>query len=125
MDILTACKRFPRALLAGMSSVTTGVGRAFKISEVHLGRCQLCGNMRLIKAVAFYRNVGMLFSRQTIKIQGDMCKSCVHKHFWEYTLKNLLLGPWGLISVIATPIYGVMNIGSYAIALFKLRDALE
>jgi hypothetical protein len=88
-------------------------------------RCQSCGAMRQTQYVAFYRNIGMLFARRTITVQGDMCKSCVHRFFWEFTAKNILLGPWGVISMIVTPIYLIQNTGSYLVALYKLRDAPE
>jgi hypothetical protein len=90
-----------------------------------MGRCQVCGNMRATQNVTYHRNVGMLIMRRTIKIQGDMCKTCVNKLYWEFLGKNLLLGPWGVISLIVTPIYIIMNTVSYLGALYKLRDAPE
>jgi hypothetical protein len=81
--------------------------------------------MRQTKYVAFHRNVGMLFARQVHSIKVKMCRSCVHKTLWEYTFKNLLLGWWGIISVIVTPIYFVMNVYVYLTALYKLRHAVE
>src|ERR1700681_3657120 len=84
MEILTAAKRFPRAVVAGFSAVFRGVGHSIKPSEVTKQRCQLCGNMRMTKFVAFYRNVGMLFRRQTYTIMGNLCKTCVHKQFWKF-----------------------------------------
>ena len=81
--------------------------------------------MRQTKYVAFYRNVGMLIQRRTHSVKANMCRSCVNKSFWEYTYKNLLFGWWGMISVIATPIYFVMNLFVYLTALYKLRNALE
>lgn len=90
-----------------------------------LGRCQLCGSMRQTSQVTYQRNIGMLLARQTRTIRANMCKSCVHKHYWEFTGKNLLLGPWGTISLIVTPIYLVTNTVSYVSALHKLRGAIE
>jgi hypothetical protein len=81
--------------------------------------------MRPTKSVTFRRNVGMLFARRTYTIQGDLCRSCLHKSFWEFTGKNLLLGPWGTISLVVTPIYLIANTSTYASALYKLRDAIE
>jgi hypothetical protein len=89
------------------------------------GRCQICGNMRQTKYVTFYRNVGMLFARRTYTINGNLCRSCIHKRFWEFTGKNILLGPWGTISLIVTPLYLVQNTGIYIAAMYKLRDAIE
>jgi hypothetical protein len=39
--------------------------------------------------------------------------------------KNLLLGPWGIISAIVTPIYRVTNTVTYVSPTPKLRGALE
>lgn len=90
-----------------------------------LGRCQVCGSMRQTSDVTYQRNIGMLVVRQTRTIRANMCKSCVHKHYWEFTGKNLLFGPWGTFSLIITPIYLVTNTVSYVSALHKLRGALE
>lgn len=90
-----------------------------------IGSCQVCGNMRHTRSVAFYRNVGMLLMRRTYTVKGELCRPCIHKYFWEFTGKNILLGPWGTISLIVTPIYLVQNTGQYLTALYKLRDVPE
>jgi hypothetical protein len=90
-----------------------------------IGRCQICGNMRQTALVKYQHNIGMLVARQTRYIQGQMCKTCVSKKFWEFTGKNLLLGPWGMISLVLTPVYFVTNIVAYAGASRKLSGAVE
>jgi hypothetical protein len=90
-----------------------------------IGKCQLCGSVRQTSQVKFQRNIGMLVARQTRSIQANMCKSCVHKNYWDFTGKNLLFGPWGTISLIVTPIYLVTNTVSYVSALHQLRGAIE
>ena len=90
-----------------------------------IGRCQVCGNMRQTALVRYQHNIGMLVVRQTRYIQGNMCKTCVTKKFWEYSGKNLLLGPWGIISLVLTPVYLVTNIIAYASASRKLSGAVE
>jgi hypothetical protein len=123
MGILTAAKRFPSAVVAGFSAVFQGVGRATKPSGVTMQRCQSCGEMRMTKFVAFYRNVGMLFRRQTYTIMGSLCESCVHKHFWKFEALDVVLGPWGMLSAIVAPIYFVQNIFSYIVALYQFERA--
>jgi hypothetical protein len=81
--------------------------------------------MRQAKNVTFYRNVGMLVVRRTYQVHADLCRSCIHKRFWEFTGKNLLLGPWGMISLLVTPFYLLQNTVVYMSALYKLRDAIE
>ncbi len=90
-----------------------------------LGHCQFCGQMRQTSPVTFQRNIGMLVMRQTKSLKGNLCKTCVKKNFWDFTAKNLLLGPWGMISIIVTPIYLVTNTVSYVSALQKLSGAVE
>ena len=111
--------------MSGVSTAFRGVGRGLAPTAVVTANCQVCGSMRETKYVAFHRNVGMLFQRQTYSIKLNMCRSCIHKTFWEYTFKNLVLGWWGLISVVVTPIYFVMNLFVYVTALYKLRHAIE
>ena len=90
-----------------------------------IGRCQVCGNMRATALAKFDRNIGMIILRQVRSIQGNMCKTCLSKKFWEFTGLNLLLGPWGVISLIMTPIFLITNTVSYVSASRKLRDAVE
>jgi hypothetical protein len=123
MGIIAAAKRFPSAVVAGFSAVLRGVGRATKPSEVTMQHCQSCGEMRKTKFVAFYRNVGMLFRRQTYTIMGNLCEGCVHKQFWKFEALDVVLGPWGMLSAIVAPIYFVQNIFSYFAALYKFEQA--
>lgn len=89
------------------------------------GQCQSCGNMRQTAPVTFHRNIGMLVARQTRRLQGNLCKACVKKNYWDFTAKNILFGPWGMISLVVTPIYLVTNTVSYVSALQKLSGAIE
>jgi len=102
------------------------VNPAANINNSHaIGRCQVCGSMRQTSQVTFHRNVGMLIARQTFKLQGSMCKTCLSKKYWEFQGKGLLLGPWGMISLVVTPIYLISNTVSYVAASRKLRNAVE
>jgi hypothetical protein len=93
--------------------------------SVDVARCQRCGNMRPTARVSFHRNVGMLLMRRSYKIEGNLCKGCVRKHFREFTVKNLMLGWWGTISMIITPIYAIQNVASYISAMRDLRGTSE
>jgi hypothetical protein len=90
-----------------------------------IGRCQLCGSTRLTAHVKFERNIGMLVLRQTRRLQASLCRTCVDQQYRDFQLKNLLLGPWGMISLVITPIYLVTNTVSYATARRELADAVE
>jgi hypothetical protein len=90
-----------------------------------MGRCQVCGNMRQTNEVKSHHNIGMIVLRQTRSIQGNMCKTCMGSKYWEFMGKNLLLGPWGIISVIVTPIYMVTNTATCWSGARKLSGAVE
>ena len=90
-----------------------------------MGECQLCGNMRQTSQVKFHHNIGMIVLRQTRTIQASMCKTCMRGKYWEFMGKNLLLGPWGVISAIVTPIYMVTNTVTYVSGTRKLSGAVE
>ena len=94
-------------------------------AELQMQRCQSCGNLRAIAPITLRRNVGMLFARQTHTLKGNMCKTCINKQFWIFQGKNLAFGPWGMISLIATPIYFFTNLYAFAVARHKLRGAVE
>lgn len=79
--------------------------------------CQVCGVSAPTKKVAFYENVGALFVRFHRSIEGRLCKSCVHGHFWRMTGKTLFLGWWGTISLIVTPFILLNNVGRYLFCL--------
>ena len=87
--------------------------------------CQLCGMLRQTIRVSFARNIGMLVMHREKKITANMCKTCLKKNLWVYTDKNLLFGPWGVVSLLLTPIYLVTNTVSYISALQKLKGAVE
>jgi len=49
----------------------------------------------------------------------------VDKQFWDFQAKNLLFGPWGMISLILTPVYLVANTVAYTSAKRALSSAVE
>jgi len=79
--------------------------------------CQACGIEAPTRYVAFYQNIGALVIRFSRSAEGNFCKSCIHSTFWEFTLKSLFLGWWGLISLIITPFFILNNIVRYLSSL--------
>jgi hypothetical protein len=79
--------------------------------------CQICGVQAPTKYNEFYANIGMLFARQQKEIKAEMCRNCTDKYFWKFTLTNLFLGWWGIISFFATCGYMVNNIFRYIFTL--------
>lgn len=79
--------------------------------------CQLCGNHAPTKYVTFYQNIGALVIRFHRKLAGCLCKSCIHKSFWKMTLITLAVGWLGVISLIVAPIFIILNLANYVLAL--------
>lgn len=75
--------------------------------------CQACGVDAPTKYVSFHQNIGILVMRFYEGVEGNLCRSCVNGYFWRYTLVNLTIGWWGLISLIITPFFVLNNIFYY------------
>jgi len=88
-----------------------------EIDEDKLDSCQSCGTKSPVKYNEFYANIGMLVARRQLSIKGNLCKDCINKYFWQYTLINLFLGWWGLISFFATIVFMVNNIFRYIFSI--------
>ena len=79
--------------------------------------CESCGVEAPTKYVIFYQNIGALLMRFTKRIEGNLCKSCIHKYFWGFTLITLILGWWGVVSFLTTLFYIPNNIIRYLFSL--------
>lgn len=79
--------------------------------------CQDCGVEAQTKHVSFHQNIGALVMRFPKSVEGRLCKSCIHKHFWKMSGTTLFLGWWGTISFIVTPFFLLNNIGRYLFCL--------
>lgn len=64
--------------------------------------CQTCGREAPTRYTELYQNIGILIMRFNKSIKGDLCKDCINKFFWEYTLITFFLGWWGIISFFST-----------------------
>jgi uncharacterized membrane protein YvbJ len=93
-----------------------------QVGNPSLTVCQTCGAYAPVKYVEFYQNIGMLFRRQQRSIKGKLCKNCINKYFRKFTIVNLTLGWWGMISFFATVIFLVNNTFRYlaAVSLKKI-----
>lgn len=75
--------------------------------------CQTCGIEAPTRYVSFQQNIGALIMRFAKTIEGNLCKRCLHKHFWECSLTTFFLGWWGTISLLLTPIFLLNNLFYY------------
>ena len=79
--------------------------------------CQACGVEAPVKYVEFRQNIGALVMRFSKEVKGNLCKSCIHSHFWSMTLINLSIGWLGTISIVLAPVFSIINIVQYLSAL--------
>jgi hypothetical protein len=77
-----------------------------------MGSCDFCGARGPVTQVHYRQNTGMLVMRQSKEWAGNACRECGMSWFWKTMLHNLFLGWWGMISLIVTPIFILMNLGS-------------
>jgi Pyruvate/2-oxoacid:ferredoxin oxidoreductase delta subunit len=104
-----------KVLPATDSSQNTNVTQVATTSKI--SRCQLCGIYAPTRYVEFYQNIGALVRRYSRSIKGDLCKDCINRVFWRFTLTDLTLGWWGMVSVCVTPFYVINNVGRYIMSL--------
>lgn len=81
--------------------------------------CQTCGAAEPTSCVTFYHNIGAVVVRVSGCVEGDLCRSCVHRYFWTYTAINCCLGWWGVISFFITPFFLLYNVIEYLRCLFE------
>ena len=72
--------------------------------------CQSCGLSCDTKYVEFYENLGLVILRYHRSATGNFCKSCIDYYFWTFTGRTMLLGWWGVISLILTPFILLNNL---------------
>lgn len=74
--------------------------------------------------MTFRQNTGMLVMRQTREWAGCACRACGKSLFYKTSLHTLILGWWGTISMILTPIILVMNVWN-VIRVLRLPTAVQ
>jgi hypothetical protein len=72
--------------------------------------CDACQRPALTRHVTFRQNIGALVVRFPKTVQGNLCEACIQSVFISTTLTTLVLGWWGLISMIVTPFILVGNV---------------
>src|SRR6185295_6268868 len=80
-------------------------------------QCQVCGAFGPTKKVLFIQHIGAIILMFNKHISGYMCRKCIDKYFWEYTLMTLFLGWWGMVSLFLTPCFLIFNTIRYLMTL--------
>jgi hypothetical protein len=79
-------------------------------------RCQKCNSPGELMNVTFRQNVGAVVVRFSKELKGDLCAPCIRSTFWSCTLLTLVVGWWGMISFVVTPIFLIGNLVNLASA---------
>ncbi len=88
---------------------------------IAMARCQTCGRRCTTQWVSIRQNIGLVYSRRTRTIEGELCRDCIRKYCLKYTAVNLVGGWWGVISFFVTPVFIVGNIYEYC-RTFGMKD---
>lgn len=108
------CKFCGKKVIANNYQADGSVDLYFKKRD---NSCQVCGAYAPVKYAKFHQNIGMLLMRNSQEIEGQMCKKCINKIFWKYTLITLAIGWLGAISLIVAPLFIISNIYYYISSL--------
>lgn len=84
--------------------------------------CDTCGAHAPTKYIELYQNIGMLVLRTSKNVKGDLCKRCINRYFWEFTLVTAIVGWWGMISMVVTPLFLANNIFRFCTTLRMPRE---
>ncbi len=78
--------------------------------------CQNCGIDAPTQQVSLNQNIGLVVFRLSESTEGQLCRRCISHTFQRYTLVNLTLGWWGILSFFLTPIFLFSNFVQYRAA---------
>jgi hypothetical protein len=92
-----------------------------QLGELHVARhlaemaatgCRVCGRLPA-EEVSYRANAGFILWRQVYGFEGPLCRSCGKGMFREFQARNIVRGPWGLISILAAAWYLLSNLVAY------------
>lgn len=97
------------------------IGSVDKYFQMRDNSCEICGAYEPTDYVDLNQNVGMIVMRTHKNIKGKLCKTCINKIFWKFTLTTLFIGWLGVISFLASIVYIIGNLFYYVRSLIRLR----
>ncbi|MDP2931877.1 MAG: hypothetical protein Q8O05_05190 [Chloroflexota bacterium] len=62
--------------------------------------CDFCYVEAPTKYITLHQTIGVVFMWSRRKQKANLCRSCLNKHFWEFTLTSLFLGWWSPPSLV-------------------------
>lgn len=120
-QILTSQEELRSACQVSVAQQLPSIGvecDAFRLEEVsqpYRAPCARCGSETAKTAYGvFRRNISLFFVRFTASREGNLCVPCALKVAIGYNATMLVVGWWGYIGAILTPIYSVQNLYNLA-----------
>jgi len=103
--------------LVGLAAVAVAVALARRLraasGKVRRSACEACGVYGPVQHATYHQNTGMLAMRRHRQAGGAFCRRCHFRIFWRLTLHTAVLGWWGMISFVLTPLFLLNNIGLF------------
>jgi hypothetical protein len=103
--------------LIALAAVVVAVAIARRLrtasGKVRRAACEACGTYGPVQQATYHQNTGMLFMRQHKQAGGAFCRRCHFRIFWRLTLHTAVLGWWGTISFVLTPLFILNNTGLF------------
>jgi hypothetical protein len=84
--------------------------------------CECCGREAPTIRASLNRHIGAIILMFHVSNESYLCKRCIASTFWRFTLVTLLLGWWGFLSMIITPIVLLNNVITYVRSLFMAHE---
>lgn len=81
--------------------------------------CQQCGVGTPMMKAGLHRHIGMIILMNHERVHAYLCKPCIRRKFWEYTPVTAIVGWWGIVSFLITPIVLVNNVVIYLLTFRK------
>jgi hypothetical protein len=83
--------------------------------------CEECRREAPTRRVKFLAVVGCIIVIWRWKSPSPLCKSCVHRTFWEYTLLTAVGGWWSILSLFLAPVVVLANVLQYVVCCVALK----
>ena len=80
--------------------------------------CDTCRRHAPTKQVTFMQNIGCIVIRFPKTIRGNLCRLCISRFFWRYTLITFFFGWWGVISFF----YSLVSIPTNIVGFIGARS---
>ena len=80
--------------------------------------CDYCYMEAPTRYITLHQSAGVIFFWIHAKMQANLCRSCINKHFWEFTLVSIFGGIFSIPSILAN----IYIIPANIIRYLKSRD---